>query len=65
MIKEVEMQIWPRKLRYDFKRSVCMGIALFIFVAIGAGCATAPPPEQAHVKIQSGQDSAEVYFPTK
>jgi hypothetical protein len=57
------MQIWPQKLKYEFKRSVCIGLALFLFVVMGAGCASTPPPEQGHVKIQSGQDSAEVYWP--
>ena len=27
----------PRKLKYEFKRSVCIGLALFLFVVIGAG----------------------------
>ena len=34
------MQIQPQKLKYEFKRSVCMGFALFLFVVIGAGCAS-------------------------
>ena len=33
------MQIWPQKIKYGFKRSVCIGLALFLFVVIGAGCA--------------------------
>ena len=58
------MQIWPQKLKYEFKKSICIGLALFLFVIIGAGCVTSPPPEQGpHIKIQSGQDSAEVSWP--
>lgn len=59
------MQIKPQKLKYELKRSVCIGLALFLFVVIGAGCATpTPPPEQgSHIKIQSGQSSAEVSWP--
>lgn len=55
----------PRKLKYEFKRSVCIGLALFLFVVIGAGCASPkPPPEQgSHIKIQSGQSSAEASWP--
>ncbi len=34
------MQIQLQKIKYDFKRSVCMGLALFLFVVIGAGCAS-------------------------
>ena len=34
------MQIQPQKLKYEFKRSVCRGLALFLFVVIGAGCAS-------------------------
>jgi hypothetical protein len=34
------MQIQPQKLKYEFKRSVCTGLALFLFVVIGAGCAS-------------------------
>ena len=47
------------------KKSVCIGLALFFLVVIGAGCATpTPPPEQeSHIKIQSGQSSAEVSWP--
>ncbi len=58
------MQIYPKKIKYEFKRSVCIGLALFLFVAIGAGCAAkTPPPEQGNVKIQSGQNSVEVSWP--
>ena len=28
-----------QKLKYGFKRSVCVGLSLFLFVVIGAGCA--------------------------
>jgi hypothetical protein len=34
------MQIYPRKLKYDFKGSVCICLALFLFVVMGAGCAS-------------------------
>jgi hypothetical protein len=56
------MQIQPQKLEYEFKRSVCIGIALLLFVVIGAGCATStPPPEQGlYIKIQGGQNSGGV-----
>ena len=59
------MQREPQKLKYEFKRSVYIGLALFLFAVIGAGCATqTPPPEQgSHIKIQSGQNSAEVSWP--
>jgi hypothetical protein len=60
------MQREPQKLKYEFKKSVFIGLALFLFVVIGAGCAThtPPPPEQgSHFKIQSGQNSAEVSWP--
>ncbi len=58
------MQIYQRGLKYEFKKSVCMGLALFLLVVIGAGCAAhTPPPEQGHIKIQSGQHSAEVSWP--
>jgi hypothetical protein len=61
----VTMQIQPQKLRFELKRSVCAGLTLFLFVVIGAGCATpTPPPEQgSHIKIQSGQNSAEASWP--
>ncbi len=47
------------------KKCICMGFALFLFAVIGAGCAAStPPPEQeSHIKIQSGQSSAEVFWP--
>ena len=47
------------------KKSVYIGLALFIVAVIGAGCATpTPPPEQgSHIKIQSGQNSAEMSWP--
>jgi hypothetical protein len=32
------MRIEPEK--YEFKSIVCMGLALFIFIAVGAGCAS-------------------------
>jgi len=58
------MQIQSQQLKYAFKRSACIGLALLLFAVIGAGCATpTPPPEQGHVKIQSGQNSAEVSWP--
>jgi hypothetical protein len=58
------MQIYSKKIKYEFKRSVCIGLALFLFVVIGAGCASPkPPPEQGNVKIQSGQNSVEVSWP--
>ena len=38
--REDDMQIQPQKLKYEFKRSVYMGLALFLFVVIGAGCAS-------------------------
>jgi len=34
------MQIYSRKLKYEFKKSVCISLALFLFVVIGAGCAS-------------------------
>lgn len=62
------MQIQAQQFKYEFKRSVCIGITLFFFVVLGAGCATQkpspPPPEEgAHIKIQSGQGSAELSWP--
>ena len=56
------MQIWPQKLKYEFKRNVCIGLALFILVVIGAGCATStPPPERGqYIKVQVGQNSVTV-----
>jgi len=47
------------------KKSVCGGLVLFLLVVLGEGCATqAPPPEQgSHIKVQSGQNSAEVSWP--
>ncbi len=57
------MQIYSEKLNYEFKRSVCITIALFAFVVIGAGCATPPPPppEQGqYIKVQVGQNSVSV-----
>ena len=56
------MQIWPQKLKCEFKRSVCMGIALFIFVVIGAGCATPTPPQEQgqYIKVQFGQNTVSV-----
>ncbi len=55
------MQIQSEKLKYELKRSVCIGLALFLFVVIGAGCATSPPPEQGpYIKIQGNQDSGGV-----
>ncbi len=65
MIKEAKMQIWKQKLKYELQRSVSVGLALFLFAVIGTGCAAStPPPEQGpHIKIQSGQNSAEVSWP--
>ncbi len=59
------MQIQSNKLKFEFKRNICIGLALFLFVVIGAGCATSTPPQQqgSHIKIQSGQSSAEVSWP--
>ena len=56
------MQIQPQKLKYEFKRSVCGGFALFLFVVIGAGCASPkPPPEQGpYIKIQGDKNSGGV-----
>ncbi len=34
------MQIWPQKLKYEFKRSVCIGLALVLFAVMGVGCAS-------------------------
>jgi hypothetical protein len=34
------MQSKPGKLKHEFKSSFCMGIALFVFVGIIAGCAS-------------------------
>ena len=54
------MQIQPQKLKYEFKRSACIGVALFLLVVIGVGCAahTRPPEQQGpYIKIQGGQDS--------
>jgi len=34
------MQIQSQKLKYELKRSICIGLALFLFVVIGAGCAS-------------------------
>jgi hypothetical protein len=47
------------------RQSVCIGLGLFLFVVIGAGCATSkPPPEpKSHIRIQSGQNSAEISWP--
>ena len=58
------MQIQPQKLKYEFKRSFCMGLALFIFVVICAGCATqTPPPEQkTHIQTQSDKNSGVVIW---
>ena len=61
------MQIWPQKLKYEFKRSVCAILSLFLFVVISAGCATStptPPPEQGqYIKVQVGQNSVSVPWP--
>lgn len=58
------MKVQSQKLRNKFKRNVCAGLALFFLVVIGAGCASTPPPEQgSHIKIQSGQTSAEASWP--
>jgi len=63
-IKGGHMQIQLQKCNPEFKRSVCIGLGLFLFVVLGAGCATSPPPDQgSHIKIQSGQSSAEVSWP--
>ena len=55
------MRIQPQKLKYEFKRSVYIGFALF-FVVIAAGCAAnTPPPDQGpYLKIQGGKDSGGV-----
>ncbi len=59
------MQIQRKKINYGLKRCICTGLALFLFVVIGAGCAAPTPlPEQgSHIKIQSGQSSAEMSWP--
>ncbi len=56
------MQIYPQKLKYEFKKSVCIGVALFFLVVIGAGCAApTPPPEQGqYIKVQVGQNTVSV-----
>lgn len=55
------MQRDPRKLKYALKRSVCAGLALFLFVVIGVGCASTPPPEKGpYIKIQGGENSGGV-----
>jgi hypothetical protein len=59
--RKANMQREPQKLKYEFKRSVCAGLALFLLVVIGAGCATLPPPEQGpYIKIQGGENSGGV-----
>ncbi|MFA5276597.1 MAG: glycoside hydrolase family 1 protein [Candidatus Omnitrophota bacterium] len=40
MDREDYIQIQPQNSKYDLKRSVCIGFALFIFVVISAGCAS-------------------------
>jgi len=59
------MQIQPQKLKYEFKRSVCIGLVLLLFVVIGAGCAShTPPPEQGqYIKVQVGQNTVSVPWP--
>jgi hypothetical protein len=65
--KEVFMKNQSQESKYKFKRSVYMGLALFILVVIGAGCATnkpTPPPEQGqYLKVQLGQNSVSVPWP--
>jgi hypothetical protein len=58
------MQTFPQGSRNGFKRSVCIGFALFIFVVVAAGCATPksePAPEQGrYLKVQVGQNTVSV-----
>ncbi len=56
------MQIWSQKLKYEFKRSACAAYSLFLFIVIGAGCATStPPPEQGqYIKVKFGENSVSV-----
>lgn len=56
------MKNQPQESKYKLKRSVYMGLALFIFVVISAGCATpTPPPEQGqYLKVQVGQNTVSV-----
>lgn len=60
------MRKQSQQLKHKLKRSVCSGLVLFLLAMIGAGCATQkpPPPEQGpHIKLQSGESSAEVSWP--
>lgn len=61
----MNMQIWSKKLRYEFKISVCIGLALLVFVVIAVGCATTTPtqpPEQGgqYIKVQVGHNTVSV-----
>lgn len=56
------MRIQSQKLKYEFKRNISIGLALCLLVIIGAGCA-APAEQGSHIKIQSGQTSAEASWP--
>jgi hypothetical protein len=59
------MQREPQKLKYEFKRSVCAVLAVFLLVVIAAGCAApTPPPEQGrYIKVQVGQNTVSVPWP--
>ncbi len=47
------------------KKSVCIGFTLFLFAVAGVGCDTSSPSSEqgSHIKIQSGQSSAEMSWP--
>jgi hypothetical protein len=66
-MQEVNMQIWPQKLKFESKRGICVILSLFLFVVIVAGCATStptPPPEQGqYIKVQVGQNTVSVPWP--
>lgn len=55
------MYTQPPRYKYEFKRKVYTGLALFFLVVVGAGCASTPPQEEGpYLKIQGGQDSGGV-----
>jgi len=56
------MQINSKKLVYKFKKSSCISFALFVFVIMGAGCATHRHHEDRgpYIKIQGGEDKGGV-----
>lgn len=53
------MQIWTRKLKYEFKGSVCLGLFLFLFVVISAGCAS------AHKTTKTTTTKTTITYPVK